>query len=100
MTIRGLIFLLFLYLLLAWLLVFYVYSGAGSGEIVQRGVLWSAIGVAALMLWLIVERVLNWGRSRAARKVRTPLPQPAAKLPIHEDDAAFAGLIAEADSNL
>jgi len=99
MSIRGLLFLLFLYILLVWLVVFYVFSGAGLDEIVRRGVFWSAIGIGALMVWLIGERVFAWWRSRATRPAK-PAVRVSAVSPVHEDDLAFARLIAEADASL
>src|SRR5215831_7201087 len=99
MSIRALLFLLFLYVLLVWLVVFYVFGGAGVDEIVRRGVFWSAIGVGALIVWLVGERIFAWWRSRPTHGSK-PGQQISASLPVHEDDAAFARLIAEADERL
>ena len=101
MTIRGTLFLLFLYILLVWVVVFFIYGQAGSEQVVHQGLLWTAIGVGALLAWLIFERILGWWRLRRARAKAAPVAaQPAAARPVHDDDAALISLIAEADARL
>src|SRR5258708_32858642 len=63
--IRRLLFILFLYILLVWLIAVYLYS-SDSRRLVDEGLLWTAIGVGALLLWLILERVIGWWRMRRA----------------------------------
>jgi len=97
--IRRLLFILFLYVLLVWLVVFYVYS-SDTKRLVDQGLLWTAGGVAALLLWLILERVVGWWRVRRAQKFSGPLAHAASAQPMHEDDAALLTLLNEADQRL
>ena len=50
--IRRLLFILFLYILLVWLIIVYLLLG-DTGKILERGLLWTVIGVAGLLGWLI-----------------------------------------------
>jgi type VI secretion system protein ImpL len=100
--IRRLLFILFLYILLVWLIVFYLYGyGGDTKRMVEQGLAWTAGGVAALLLWLVVEWVLGWWRVRRAQRPATPLARPAAAAaPTHEDDTALLSLLREADQRL
>jgi type VI secretion system protein ImpL len=97
--IRRLLFILFLYVLLVWLVVFYLHSG-DTKRLVDQGLLWTAGGVAALLLWLILERVVGWWRSRRAQVPSRPVAQGASAKPLHDDDAALLNLLSEADQRL
>ena len=96
--IRRLLFILFLYILLVWLIVLYLFLG-DTGKILNRGLLWTVIGVAGLLVWLIVERVLDWYRTRRA-KTPASAPKPVAAKHVHEDDAELLALLREADRRL
>ncbi len=100
MTIRRMLFLLFLYTLLVWLVVIYLFRDAGWETILQKGLLWTAFGVGALMAWLFLERLVNWWQLRRARRKLQPAPEARSERPVHEDDTALSSLIAEADDRL
>ena len=97
--IRRLLFILFLYTLLVWIIALYLYGGE-TRRWMDQGLLWTAGGVATLLLWLILERVLGWWRLRRAQRP-SPLGTKAepAKL-LHEDDATLLSLLREADQRL
>ncbi len=100
--IRRLLFILFLYILLVWLIVFYFYH-SDTSVMLDKGLLWTAGGVAALLLvWLILERVVWSGGACDARSgpcyCLQHLAAPAS--PTHEDDAALLSLLSEADQQL
>lgn len=97
--IRRLLFILFLYVVLVWLIVFYLHSG-DTKRMLDQGLLWTAGGVAALLLWLILERVVGWWRARRAITMSRPVAQGAPATPMHEDDAALLSLLHEADQRL
>lgn len=99
--IRRLLFILFLYILLVWILAAYLYSGDVQ-KLVHDGLLWTAIGVAGLLLWLVLERVIGWWRVRRIQRAARPAPQTAAVQvrQMHEDDAALVSLLREADHRL
>jgi len=98
--IRRLLFILFLYILLVWLIVFYFYH-SDTSEMLDKGLLWTAGGVAALLVWLVVEWVLGWWRVRRAQRPATPVARTAAApAPTHEDDTALLNLLREADQRL
>ena len=97
--IRRLLFILFLYILLVWLIVFYFYH-SDTSEMLDKGLLWTAGGVAALLVWLVVEWVLGWWRVRRAQRPATPVARTAAPAPTHEDDTTLLNLLREADQRL
>jgi type VI secretion system protein ImpL len=99
MTIRRLLFILFLYILLVWIVAAYLYFG-DPGKVVSQGLLWMAIGIAALLLWLILERVIGWWRTWRIQKAAKPVSKAAQPVGIHEDDAALVSLLNEADQRL
>src|SRR4051812_4906941 len=102
MSIRAILFLLFLYVALAWVVVALlgVQEGVGTPLIIQRGLLWTAIGIAVVFVWLIAQQIFGWWRLHRARaKAKPPVPEPVARR-VHDDDAAFAALIADADEKL
>src|SRR5580765_7686214 len=90
--IRRLLFILFLYILLVWLIVFYFYH-SDTSEMLDKGLIWTAGGVAALLVWLVVEWVLGWWRVRRAQRPATPVARTAAPAPTHEDDTALLNLL-------
>ena len=97
--IRGLLFILFLYVLLTWVIVAYLFHEDPT-KLVEHGFLWTAIGVASLLLWLILERVIGWWRVRRAQKTARPVKQAGSAQPVHEDDLAMASLLNEANQRL
>jgi len=98
MTIRRLLFVLFLYLLLVWLMVGLRHSG-DTKALIDAGLRWSAVGVGILLACVIFEKVFEIWRDRKS------LPKPqnvpvSANAGSQEDDRAFASLIREADQRM
>jgi type VI secretion system protein ImpL len=98
--IRRLLFILFLYILLVWLIAFYFYYSTDTLKMVDQGLLWTAGGVAALLLWLVAEWAIGFSRVRRAQRPASPVARTAPVAPTHEDDAALLSLIREADQRL
>ncbi|HEY7389720.1 MAG TPA: type VI secretion protein IcmF/TssM N-terminal domain-containing protein, partial [Bryobacteraceae bacterium] len=97
MTIKTILFSLFLYIALAWVGAAYLYPA----EVVHHALLWTAIGLIAVLLFLIASRLFGWWRLRRARAVAKPSPAPrAAAAPVHPDDQAMMSLLAEANAAL
>ena len=59
MTFKTLLFSLFLYVCLVWALGARWYSGT---ELKQFGLLWTVIGLAAVLLIVLGSRVIGWWR--------------------------------------
>jgi type VI secretion system protein ImpL len=98
-TIKSLLFCLFLYVCLAWVGAAYLYSGSPA-DIRHYGLLWTAIGLIALLLLIVGSRLLSWFRiMRAKAAARPPAPaRPAA--PVNPEDDALIGLLGEANAAL
>ena len=97
MTIKTLLFSLFLYVALVW--VWAAYSRSGT-ELEKFGLLWTAVGLVGLLLGIIGARLFGWWRLRSARATARP-PAPVKATPVvHQEDASLAALIAEANTNL
>jgi type VI secretion system protein ImpL len=97
MTIRKLLFVLLLYSLLAGI-VAYFRNPDDLKLIFNTWLFLTAVGIAGLLLVVVLQSGIEWwARRRAARSA-----QPAAevKASVHEDDAALAGLLREADDQL
>ncbi len=99
MTIKSVFLSLFLYVSLAWVGAAYLYTGP---EIIHRALLWTAIGLIAILAILILSRLYIWLRERRAKLASEPAaieskPTPA---PLHPDDQAMLLLIAEANAAL
>src|SRR5205823_14510573 len=95
--IKSLLFALFLYVCLVWVGVAYFYSGP---EIQQVGLLWTAVGLIALLVFIVGGQILSWWRLRRARAATRPPAAPKPATPVHEDNIALAALIAEANATL
>lgn len=94
---RSILLILLLYTALAWVVAAYRYSGQ---EIQEKGLLWTAIGIGAVLGFLLIERlILFWKGWKARRATKPSLPPPAPKQ-VHEDDAALAAMWKEAALNL
>ncbi len=99
MTIKSLIFVLFLCLCLIWAVAVYEHLNSGQ-EIVNHGLLWTILLLAGALLIVVGSRVFSWFRGWRAKASQRPTA-PAKPAPaVHEDDAALAGLIAEANAAL
>ena len=99
MTIRKLLFILFLYILLVWIIAAYLHS-SDLAALKDLGFLWTAVGVAALLIGVLLERVFSWWRTRQAQKTAKPAQAAARPNVLQEDDAALLNLIKEADLRL
>jgi type VI secretion system protein ImpL len=95
-SIKTLFFGLFLYVCLVWVAVAYWHSG------MDAGLFWTAMGLVALLGYLILARIAGWWRLRRARAPSSPAPalRPAAIAVVHEDDAALAAMLEEANAAL
>lgn len=97
MTIKSLLFILFLYVCLVWVGAAYLHSGAAIQEF---GLRWTAVGLISLLVLLAVGRVVHWWRLWRARVAARPAAPARTQTVVHEDDAALAALIAEANAVL
>ena len=96
MTFKTLFFSLFLYVCLVWVGAFYL----RPNDVQQFGLLWTAIGLIAVLAFIVGARLFGWWRlSRAKAAARPTAPVRPAPM-VHEDDVALAALIAEANTNL
>jgi len=99
-TIKSLLFFLFLYVCLVWVAAAYWHSGR---ELREFGLRWTAAGLIVLLAFVVGARLFYWWRLWRAKAVIRPVgPAKPAKdrQIIHEDDAALAALIAEANASL
>src|SRR5947207_7688074 len=94
---KGLLFFLFLYVCLIWVLAVSWYEGT---EVQKFGLRWTAIGLIALLIFMAGSRIWGWWRLRRARSGVRPAAAPKPAQVVHEDDAALAALIAEANASL
>jgi type VI secretion system protein ImpL len=100
-TIKSLLFCLFLYICLVWVAIAYMGQGAISPEGIRLGLLWTGIGLIALLAWIIGARLFGWWRLWRAKSAARPAPasKPNAA-PNHPDDEAMKVLMAEAEAAL
>jgi type VI secretion system protein ImpL len=97
--VKGIFFSLVLYIALAWVGAAYLFTGP---EIVHHGLLWTAIGLIAVLAFSILSRLFGWWRlwrAKAAARPAAPAAVPAAE-PAHPDDQAMVVLLAEANQAL
>jgi type VI secretion system protein ImpL len=97
-TIKSLFFCLFLYVCLVWVGSAYWNTGP---EIQHYGLLFTAIGLIAVLAFIIGARLFGWwrlSRAKAAARPTPPPPKPVA--PVHPDDEAMNALVAEANAAL
>ena len=95
MSIKSLLLLLFLYVCLVWVGAAILKEGP---QIREFGLLWTAVGLIAVLAWVVIAWLWGWfriARARAAAKPKTPAKGPVA-VALHEDDAALLALIGEA----
>lgn len=95
---RNLLLILLLYFLLVWIWSARSYTG---GAIVDHGLLWSAIGVGAVLALVIGTWCFSWLRQWWVRRAARPI-MATAKVPEAEpaDHATLRQLMAEADARL
>jgi len=97
MSIKTLLFILFLYVCLVWVGAAYFCSGP---EFRQTGLLWTGAGLLALLLFLLAARLITWWRGRRAAKAAAPKIRPATPEPVDEQHAALRSILAEANAAL
>ena len=97
MSIKTLLFLLFLYVCLVWVAAFGLHSGP---EIEPFGLLWTAVGIIAVLAFVILSWAWGaWRLYRAKVRQRPPAPpKPVQKA--NPEDAAIEALIRDANSAL
>ena len=98
MTIKSLFFCLFLYVCLVW--VGSAYLNTGADNIQHYGLLWTAIGLIAVLAFIIGARLFGWWRLSRAKAAARPVPPPKSVAPVHPDDEAMNALEAEANAAL
>jgi len=99
MSIKSLFFFLFLYVCLVWVGAALLKEGP---EIRAFGLLWTAIGLIAVISWIIISWAWGWFRVAKARSAAKPksTPKAAPVVTLHEEDAALLALIQEAKVTL
>jgi len=96
-TIKSLLFVLFLCVCLVWVGAAYFYSGP---EFQRFGLLWTAVVLIAALALIAGARLFGWWRLWRAKAASRPAVPAKAAPPVHADDAALAALIAEANAAL
>ena len=98
MTIKSLLFCLFLYVCLVWVGAAYLNTGPRHPH---YGLLWTAIGLIAVLAFIIGARLLGWWRLRRASAVaKAGARSLSPLLRSIPDDEAMRALIAEANAAL
>jgi len=99
-TIKSLFFCLFLYVCLVW--VGSAYFNTSEPDILHSGLLWTGIGLIAVLVFIIGARLVGWWRLSRAKAAARPAPAsaPKAVAPVHPDDEAMSALLAEANAAL
>ena len=97
MTIKSLLFCLFLYVCLAWVGAAYLYQGP---DITHYGLLWTALGLIAVLALIIGSRVYSWWRLRRAQAASRPAPAAKPAPTANPEDEPLATLLREANTVL
>jgi type VI protein secretion system component VasK len=97
-TIKSFFFCLFLYVCLVW--VGSAYWNTGSDNIQHYGLLFTAIGLIAVLAFIIGARLFGWWRLSRAKAAARPAPPTKSVTPVHPDDEAMSALVAEANAAL
>src|SRR6185312_12414264 len=97
MAIKSLLFCLFLYVALAWVGAAYLYQGP---DIMHYGLLWTALGLIAVLVLIIGARVFGWWRLWKAKAAARPAAVPKAAAAVNPEDEPMAALLAEANAAL
>lgn len=95
MSIKILLLVLFLYTLLAWGVAFYI----DPEDFVHRGLLYTLIGIGAMLAYVLGSAFLGWVRVLRLKRAARPAPIPAAgpqATPQHPDVTALQQLLGEA----
>ena len=99
MTIKSLLFLLFLYICLVWVGAAYLHSDS-TADLRDFGLRWTAVGLIAVLGFIVGAQIFGWWRRWRATAVARPKPQAKPAPVVHEDDAALTALLAEASTAL
>ena len=101
MTIKTLLFCIFLYVCLVWVVAAYLFTGDPAG-LREMGLFWTGAGLLAVLVFIIAARIWGWWRLWRARTAARPRAAAAGKPApvIHEDDTALAALLTEANTAL
>ena len=59
-----------------------------------------AIGLIAVLAFIIGARLFGWWRLSRAKAAARPAPAPKSVAPVHPDDEAMSALVAEANAAL
>src|ERR1035438_3698721 len=97
MSIKSLLFVLFLYVCLVWVAVAYFYSGA---QLREAGCWGAGAGLLAVLFVMIVARLMVWLKARKAKAAAAPSAARRPAEPVHEDDVTLAAILAEANATL
>jgi type VI secretion system protein ImpL len=96
-TIKTLLFLLFLYICLVWVGAAYLYPDG----VREFGLKWTGIGLIAVFVFIVGGHLLNWWRRwRAMPRPQRQKDSPKPAVVVHEDEAALAAALAEANTAL
>jgi type VI secretion system protein ImpL len=96
-TIKYWVFILFLCLCLVWAVAAFNQSGT---EILQFGLRWTIIVLAAALALILITRLFGLWRVWRAKAASRPVAPPKPAAAVHEDDAALAALIGDANAAL
>ena len=97
MSIKSLLFVLFLYVCLVWVAVAHFYSGV---QLREAGLLWTGAGLLAALLFMIGAPLTVWLKARRAKAATAPSAARRPAEPVHEDDVTLAAILAEANATL
>lgn len=97
MTIKSLLFILFLCICLVWVGAAYLHPGP---EFQRFGLLWTAIVLMVVLVLLLASRLFGWWRLWRSKVASRPVAPPKPETVVNEEDAALATLIAEANAAL
>jgi type VI secretion system protein ImpL len=96
-TIKSLLFILFLSVCLIWVGAAYLHPGP---ELQRYGLLWTALLLMVALAAIAGARVFGWWRLWRAKAATRPKPSAKPSPSVHEDDAALSALLAEANQAL
>jgi type VI secretion system protein ImpL len=99
MSIKGLFFSLVLYISLIWVAAAKLHS-ASTQKMRDFGLLWTAVGLSAVLAFIIGSHALGWIRVWRARKAARPKPLLKPEPALHADDPGLSELLAEAEQAL
>jgi type VI secretion system protein ImpL len=97
LTIKTLLFILFLYVALVWVAAVGLRSGS---EIQTFGLFWTAAGIAAVLLFVILSWLYGVWKMYRARPPRNRPVSEKTPQKVHPEDAAMSALFAQANAAL